>query len=79
MVIRYRKNSLFYRTFHGANVGDAMMSVLHTCARAQVELFDYLNCLQQYTAEVKAMPENWLPWNYQQTLASLAMPVAQAV
>lgn len=30
VAIRYRHNSLFYRTLYGANIGDAMMSLLHT-------------------------------------------------
>lgn len=71
VVIRYRKNSLFYRTFYGASVGDAMMSVLHTAAHAGINIFTYLNTLQQYAEQVQSVPEDWLPWNYQQTLAAL--------
>ncbi len=29
--IRHRKNSLFYRTEHGAYIGDMFMSLIHTC------------------------------------------------
>jgi transposase len=71
VAIRYRKNSLFYKTFYGATIGDAMMSLLHTAAYANVNIFDYLNALQIYASEVQASPENWLPWNHQATIATL--------
>ena len=66
--IRYRKNSLFYKTFHGATVGDAMMSVIHTAKAAGVNIFEYLNILQEYSEQVKAQPELWYPWNYTENL-----------
>ena len=34
MAILHRKNSLFYKTLNGAQVGDLFMSLIHTC-RAQ--------------------------------------------
>lgn len=71
VAIRYRKASLFYKTFYGATIGDAMMSLLHTAANANVNIFDYFNALQEYTPQVQAAPENWLPWNYQSTVATL--------
>lgn len=70
VMIRYRKNSLFYRTFYSASVGDAMMSVLHTAINAGVNVFDYLNTLQAHAAFVQENPECWLPWNYHETLVS---------
>ena len=79
VVIRYRKNSLFYRTFYGAQVGDAMMSLLHTCANNQVNLYHYLNTLQEYTSYVQANPDHWLPWRYQETLEELNHPRAMAI
>lgn len=78
VVIRYRKNSLFYKTFYGATVGDAIMSILHTAAFAGANIFDYLTVLQQHTQEVASAPENWLPWNYQQTLDSLELVPVEA-
>lgn len=55
VAILYRKNSLFYRTFYGASVGDAIMSVLHTAAYANVNIFDYLNALQIHQKAVGAL------------------------
>jgi len=66
--IRYRKNSLFYKTFHGATIGDSMMSLIHTAKHAGVNIFEYLNKLQEYSEQVKAQPELWLPWNYKDNL-----------
>lgn len=71
IVIRYRKNSLFYRTFYGASIGDAIMSVLYTAKYAGANIFDYLNTLQENEQAVQENPESWLPWNYEQTLMSL--------
>ena len=78
VMIRYRKNSLFYRTFYGASIGDAMMGMMHTAVHAGANLFHYLNSLQQYAHPVEQMPHQWLPWNYEQTLAKLAGSSEQA-
>lgn len=71
VAIRHRRNSLFYKTFKGAEVGDCLMSVIHTAAKNKINIFNYLNTLQRYQKFVRAGPENWLPWNYQDTLVSL--------
>lgn len=74
VMIRYRNNSLFYKTLYGATIGDAIMSMLHTTVHAGVNIFDYLNILQQYANLVQQHPECWLPWNYQQTLIAMNEP-----
>jgi len=66
-----RKNSLFYRTEMGALIGDILMSLIQTAHQAKVNVFDYLVALQINSSAAKKAPENWLPWNYQQTLATL--------
>jgi len=70
--ILHRKNSLFYRTWSGARVGDIYMSLIHTAELAGVNVFDYLVALQRHAAEVAERPGEWLPWNYRGTLAGLA-------
>ncbi len=70
MAIRHRRNSLFYRTLHGAYIGDVFMSLIHTCRLSKVNPFDYLVALQKHTHEVFKNPEEWLPWNYAATIAS---------
>lgn len=71
IVIRHRKNSLFYKSRFGAQVGDALMSVIHTAARNGVNVFHYLNTLQIHAKSVAESPEEWLPWTYQHTLDAL--------
>ncbi|MBF0235659.1 MAG: IS66 family transposase, partial [Desulfamplus sp.] len=41
MTIMHRKNSLFYKTEHGAYIGDMLMSLIHTCALSKINPFDY--------------------------------------
>jgi transposase len=67
--ILHRKNSLFYKTRNGAQMGDLFMSLIHTCELNGVNPFDYLNELQRHAEELKQMPSDWMPWNYRETLA----------
>ena len=66
--VLHRKNALFYRTVHGAEVGDIFMSLIHTCELNGVNSFDYLVELQRHAAEVAASPAEWMPWNYRSKL-----------
>ncbi len=68
MAIRHRRNSLFYKTLHGANIGDLYMSIIHTCNLCGVNALVYLTILEKYSTEVFKHPERWLPWNYKQQL-----------
>lgn len=71
IVIRHRRNSLFYRTSHGAQVGDCLMGIIYTCQQNNVNAFDYLNTIQRHAIRVAANPNLWLPWNYKQNVAEL--------
>lgn len=66
--ILHRKNALFYKTENGAHVGDLFMSLIHTCQIAGVSAFDYLTELQIHAAELSRNPQEWMPWNYRDTL-----------
>jgi len=68
MAIRHRKNSLFYKTQRGADVGDIYMTLIHTCYFAGADPFDYLTQIQRQEQQVKADPARWLPWNYREQL-----------
>ena len=72
--ILHRKNSLFYRTLNGAQVGDLFMSLIHTCQLCGVNSFDYLVELQRHARELTSRPAEWMPWNYRETLARSALP-----
>jgi hypothetical protein len=64
-IITHRKNSLFYKTAKGAHVGDVVQSLVATCQASQVNCFKYLAWLQENKSQVKAHPENFLPWHFQ--------------
>ena len=74
--ILHRKNSLFYKTRKGAQMGDLFMSLIHTCENNGVNAFDYLTELQWHAEELKQNPSAWMPWNYRDALARLATPAA---
>jgi transposase len=71
LVIRGRKNAMFYKTLAGAAIADTIMSLIATSQRAGINTFDYLVVLQQQAQAVKRQPEQWLPWNYQDALQRL--------
>ena len=66
--ILHRKNSLFFKTEHGAYIGDLFLSLIHTCELNGVNPFEYLVALQEYSKELKADPARWMPWNYPENL-----------
>jgi transposase len=66
--VLHRKNALFYRTLHGAQVGDLFMSLIHTCQLCGANSFDYLTELQRHAPELTAKPAEWMPWNYRQAI-----------
>lgn len=68
--ILHRKNALFYKTQHGAEVGDLFMSLIHTCNLAKVNPFDYLTALQEHSSDLVERPDKWMPWNYTSQLSS---------
>ncbi len=71
LIIRGRKNSLFFKTLAGAAVSDVLTSLIATAEKADINTFEYLIVLQRYRETVKRQPQAWLPWNYCQTLADL--------
>lgn len=68
MAIMHRKNSLFYKTEHGAYIGDLFMSLIHTCNLSKINPHDYLTELRKNSSAVFKNPQQWLPWNYQTNL-----------
>lgn len=68
LVIRGRKNALFFKTPAGAAIADVITSVVATAHAAEINVFDYLVVLQRHADAVKQQPERWLPWNYHSAL-----------
>ena len=69
LVVRGRKNSGFYKTSVGAEVGDVISSVLATCHENAINAFDYLCAVQRHREAVRGEPDRWLPWNYESAAA----------
>ena len=74
--ILHRKNALFYKTGHGAHVGDIFMSLIHTCELCATNPFDYLTELERHADELPSNPQSWMPWNYRQTVVGSTSPSA---
>jgi transposase len=76
LMIRQRKNSLFFATPHGATVGSLLASVIATCAERGVNALDYLAALPVHRHAVRANPAAWLPWNYAEAQATCRQSAA---
>jgi hypothetical protein len=74
--ILHRKNSLFYKTKRGAEVGDLLMGMITTCIQHKVDPFRYLTEVEDHAAEVVADPDAWLPWNYARREVTPILPPA---
>jgi len=69
LLIRQRKNSLFYASTHRAQIASILTSLIATCVQAGVNALEYLVALQIHRSAVFRQPAAWLPWNYQENLA----------
>ena len=67
--IRGRRTWLFYKTEYGAMIGGVLTSIIYTCALSGVNPLHYLIALQENKDRIIKEPENWLPWNYHDTLS----------
>lgn len=76
--ILHRKNALFYKTEHGAHVGDLFMSLIHTCELSRIDPFDYLTALQRNAEALSSAASMWMPWNYREVLDDGDAPPATA-
>ena len=70
LMIRQRRNSLFFASAYSARVASVLSSVIATAMKAGVNVLEYLVALQQHRHEVMQHPAQWLPWNYRANLAS---------
>jgi hypothetical protein len=68
MAIRHRRNSLFYRSERGAQIGDMFMSLIYTAELRDENPFEYLTAILQDYKAAAERPADWLPWTYRATL-----------
>ena len=57
-------------------MGDQFMSLIHTCELNGVNSFRYLTELLRHPGDVKRAPEEWMPWNYGETLTAIQRAAA---
>jgi transposase len=62
--ILMRKNSLFFKTEHGATVGDILASLIRTCRLNGVNAWQYLETIIRNKSDARRNPHLYLPWNY---------------
>jgi hypothetical protein len=62
--ILMRKNSLFFKTEHGATVGDILASLIQTCRLNGVNGWEYLVTIIRNKSDARRNPHLYLPWNY---------------
>ena len=70
-VVVLRKNALFYKTEHGAAVGDQIQSVIETCKLNGVNVWQYLLEVMKNAHAVRKSPPAWMPWTYPRREAQL--------
>lgn len=75
--VLFRKNSLFYKTEHGAEIGSILMSLIESCRLNKGNVFEYLLALMRNKAEARRNPSLYLPWNYQRGGAPEAARAAE--
>src|SRR3989338_6700595 len=66
-----RKNAMFFKTLAGAMMSDVIMSVGATAGFHDTNLFHYFVSVLRYQKEAASHPEQFLPWNYLETIVEL--------
>ena len=62
--ILMRKNSMFFKTEHGAAVGDILASLIQTCRLNGINAWGYLVWIISNKSDARRNPHLYLPWNY---------------
>jgi transposase len=78
MAIRHRRNSLFYRSERGAEIGDMFMSLIHSAELRAENAFEYLTAVLRHEKAAAASPVDWLPWTYRATIERMNQQAATA-
>jgi hypothetical protein len=62
--ILMRKNSLFFKTEHGAAIGDILATMIQTCRLNGINPWNYLVRIIRNKSDARRNPHLYLPWNY---------------
>ena len=71
IIIRGRKTYMFFKTENGAGVANVITSLIATAWRCGINVYEYLTDIQRYKNQVKASPELWVPYRYEETMKSI--------
>ncbi len=63
-VVMIRKNSYFYKTGHGANVGAIILSMISSCRLNGTNVWNWMVSVLKRESEVRRNPAAFLPWVY---------------
>jgi hypothetical protein len=63
-VVMIRKNSYFYKTGHGANVGAIILSMITSCRLNGTNVWNWMVSVLKRSSEVSGNPAAFLPWVY---------------
>jgi transposase len=61
--ILMRKNSLFFKTEHGAAIGDILASLIQTCRLNGINPWDHLARILRNKLDARRNPHLYLPWS----------------
>jgi transposase len=71
-----RRNAWFYKNMVGAWVSDVIMSLGQTAKLVDANPYNYYLQILRHQETVRQDPASFMPWNYQQTIASLSQRTA---
>jgi len=74
--IRQRKNSLFFKTEHSAQVGSVITSLLTTAMVNDINPIAYIQALVENKNLIIKEPQNWLPWAWQSKQSTIEQRAA---
>jgi transposase len=69
--VRLRETGRFFRNAIGASVADTVLSVGATALAHEENLLDYFVAAQRHADDVRAHPNDWLPWSYRARVEAL--------
>ena len=67
VIIRIRKNSLFFNNVSSAYYSGEILSLLETAVQNDVNVFDYMNWLLVNKKDAIKNPKNYLPWLFKKS------------
>ena len=67
VIIRIRKNSLFFNNLSSAKYSGEILSLLETAVQNDINVFNYINWLLVNKKDAMKNPKNYLPWLFKKS------------